>query len=352
MFLRKFNKGYPLVGLFFLLLLLAPLFLSDFRLNLLAKFLTYCIVAIAIDLVWGYGGMLSLGHGIFFGIGAYSMAMYLKLEASGESLPDFMVWSGLTELPFFWKPFQSFSFALLCSLVMPAIVAGLMGYMIFRSGIRGVYFSIITQASALILSILIIGQQPYTGGTNGITNFDTILGFSLASRDVQLVLYLTTVLSLLVSLFVCYKLLNSRFGKILIAIRDMEERVRFCGYDTVKFKTFALALSASLAGLAGALFVAQVGIISPAMIGVVPSIEMVIWVAVGGRATLMGAVVGALLVNSAKTYLSESFPDLWLYFQGLLFVLVVLLFPQGISGLTRKFFGEHKTSRRLLTSEE
>lgn len=348
----KLNRKYIFLIGFLLILLLLPLFLSDFRLNLLAKFLTYCIVAIAIDLIWGFGGMLSLGHGIFFGLGAYSMSMYLKLEASKGSLPDFMIWSGLTELPFFWKPFQSFIFSLLSSLIFPAIVAGLIGYVVFRKRIRGVYFSILTQAMALIVSILLVGQQPYTGGTNGITNFDTILGFSLNNKNVQLVLYYITVICLLFSLLICDRLLKSRFGKILIAIMDMEDRVRFCGYDPAKFKTFAFALSAALSGMAGALFVTQVGIISPAMIGVIPSIEMVIWVATGGRATLYGAVAGALVVNSAKTYLSESFPDMWLYFQGLLFILVVLFMPKGIVGLTEKIFKSFKKEQSVFVKVE
>lgn len=352
MFLYRLDKKYLFLTAFFLILLLAPLFLSDFRLNLLAKFLTYCIVAVAIDIIWGFGGMLSLGHGVFFGLGAYSMAMYLKLEASRGSLPDFMTWSGLTELPFFWKPFHSFIFAFSASLILPAIVAGLMGHVIFRNRIRGVYFSILTQAMALIVSIMLVGQQPYTGGTNGITNFDTILGFPLSEKNVQLVLYFITVMCLLLSVALCNKLLQSRFGKILIAIRDMEDRVRFCGYDSAKFKTFTFAFSAALAGLAGALFVAQVGIISPAMIGVVPSIEMVIWVAIGGRATLYGPIAGALLVNSAKTYLSESFPDIWLYFQGLLFILVVLFVPQGIAGVVRKIFQVHKEKQPVLVNEK
>lgn len=350
--LMEVNRKKILITVSLLIIALAPLFLSDFRLNLLAKFLTFCIVAIALDFIWGFGGMLSLGHGIFFGLGAYSMAMYLKLEASGEKLPDFMVWSGLLELPFFWKPFQNFFFVLTSSLILPAIVAGLIGYMVFRSRIKGVYFSILTQAMAMIAAILLVGQQPYTGGTNGITNFSTILGFSLSNKNTQLFLYLITAICLVLSFLISQRLINSRFGKVLIAIRDMEDRVRFCGYDPVKYKTFAFAFSATLTGLAGALFVTQVGIISPAMIGIVPSIEMVIWVAVGGRSNLYGACAGALLVNVAKTYLSESFPDLWLYFQGLLFIVVVLFVPGGIVGLIKKLFKESKKEQNILLSEE
>lgn len=341
--IKNWNKEKFITYAFFLFLIIAPLVLSDFRLNLLSKFLTYCIVAVSICFIWGFGGMLTLGHGIFFGLGAYSMAMYLKMEASDWKLPDFMIWSGLSELPDFWKPFQNFLFAFSSSLILPALFAGLIGYFVFRSRIKGVYFSILTQAAAMIVSILIIGQQPYTGGTNGITNFNTILGYSLSDKGVQVVLYYITIFSLLLSLIFSKKLINTRFGKILVAIRDTEDRVRFCGYDTVKFKTFAFAFSATLAGLAGALFVIQVGIISPAMIGVVPSIEMVIWVAVGGRENLYGAVAGALLVNSAKTFLSETLPDLWLYFQGLLFIIVVMFLPNGIAGLYKKIFKERMT---------
>lgn len=340
----QLDREWIFFGLIGAVLLLAPTLLSEFRLNLLAKFLTYAIIAIGIDLLWGYGGMLSLGQGVFFGLGAYSMAMYLKLEAAGGELPDFMVWSGLTELPFFWKPFHNFWFALGAAVIIPAMVAALMGFVVFRSRIRGVYFSILTQALALIVTILLIGQQPYTGGTNGITNFSTVFGFSLADSSTQTVLYFITVICLGCVYLFCRWLTNSRFGKIMIAIRDAENRIRFCGYNPVMFKAFIFAFSACLAGLAGALFVPQVGIISPAMIGVVPSIEMVIWVAVGGRGTLYGAVLGALLVNGAKSYLSESFPDAWLYLLGLLFIAVVLLIPDGMVGLFRRLHKNQKAT--------
>nr|WP_202820017.1 urea ABC transporter permease subunit UrtC [Calderihabitans maritimus] len=332
----RLDKEWLLFGLMIVVLLLAPTFLSDFRLSLLAKFLTYAIVAISLDLLWGYGGMLSLGQGVFFGLGAYSMAMYLKLMAAGSALPDFMVWSGLTELPWFWKPFHYAWFAIGASVIIPAMVAAIIGFVIFRSRIRGVYFSILTQALALVITILLVGQQPYTGGTNGITNFSTILGFSLSDTSTQTTLYFITVICLACVYILCRWLTGSRFGRILIAIRDAEARVRFCGYNTVMFKVFTFALSAGLAGLGGALFVPQVGIISPAMIGVVPSIEMVIWVAVGGRGTLIGAILGALIVNGAKSYLSESFPDAWLYLQGLLFIAVILLVSGGVMGIFKK----------------
>ncbi len=315
------------------ILLAAPFYLSEFRLNLLGKFLTFAIVAIGLDLIWGYGGMLSLGQGLFFGLGGYAFAMYLKLESGDGRLPDFMVWSGLRELPWFWQPFQYAPFALLMVVVVPALVAGIFGYFIFRSRIQGVYFSIITQASTLLVSIWLIGQQPYTGGTNGITNLSTIFGFPLASQDTKVGLYIVTVIMLGLIYIGCRSLTRSRFGRLLVAMRDDEARVRFLGYNPVVLKTMVFALSAAIAGIAGALFVPQVGIISPSELGVVPSIEMVIWVAVGGRGTLIGAVIGALLVNWGQSAFSEQFPDIWQYFLGALFIGSVLIFPRGVVGL-------------------
>jgi urea transport system permease protein len=233
-------------------------------------------------------------------------------------------------------PFGSPLVALAAALVVPALLAGLIGYVVFRGRITGVYFSLITQALALIATILIVGQQPYTGGTNGMTNFSTLLALPLGDRSVQTGLYLATVLCLGLAYALCRLLTGSRFGKLLVAVQDDETRVRFSGYDPALVKTLVLALSGALAGLAGALFVPQVGIISPAMMGIVPSIEMVVWVAVGGRGTLVGAVLGALVVNSAKSGLSESFPEIWQYFLGALFVGAVVLFPDGLVGLARR----------------
>jgi len=339
-------RVFPLVAAL-LLLLLAPAFLTDFRLSLLAKFLTYAIVALAIDLVWGYGGMLSLGHGVFFGLGGYAFAMYLKLESSRGALPDFMSWSGLTELPFFWSPFANVWFAIPMVVAVPAVVAGLLGYLVFHSRITGVYFSLITQALALIVSILFIGQQPYTGGTNGITNFQTIFGRALILDDVRLILYYVTVAALVFAFLMSKILVSSRFGRLLIALRDDENRLRFIGYDPVLIKTLIFMFSAGLSGVAGALFATQVGIISPAMMGIVPSIEMVVWVAVGGRGTLIGPILGAILVSSAKSGLSESFPDIWSYFFGMLFIGSVLLFPQGIVGTIQQLWslGQRRLAR-------
>jgi len=328
-------RSLPLLGAL-ALLALAPLVLPDFRLALLAKYLTFALAALALDLIWGYSGMLSLGHGVFFGLGAYAMAMYLKLEAAQEALPDFMSWSGLTELPWFWAPFAMPWFALLMAVLLPMLLAAPLGYLVFRSRIRGVYFSLITQALALIVSTLLIGQQPYTGGTNGLTNFSTIFGQPINTPATQRALYLASAGCLVAGYLLCRWITASRLGRLLVALRDDEQRVRFSGYDPALIKTGVFTFSAGLAGVAGALFVPQVGIISPAMLGIVPSIEMVVWVAVGGRGTLVGAILGAGLVSAARSLLSESFPDLWQYFLGALFIGAGLLIPGGLVGLARR----------------
>ena len=334
--LRMFMSRWLVPLAVLALLLAAPLVLPSFRVNLLGKFVAFAIAAIAVDLIWGYAGILSLGHGVFFGLGGYAAAMYLKLEASGGMLPDFMSWSGLEVLPWFWQPFASPVVALAMAVLVPMALAGALGFFVFRSRITGVYFSIITQALALIMSLLFIGQQPYTGGTNGITNLTTIVGRPLTAPDVQLALYLASVLALALVYLLCRWLTDSRMGRLLLALRDDESRVRFSGYDPAQIKLRVFVLSAGFAGLAGALFVPQVGIISPAAMAIVPSVEMVIWVAVGGRGTLIGAVLGALLVNGARSGLSESFPGIWQYFLGALFVGVVLLFPDGLAGAARR----------------
>lgn len=319
-----------------LLLVVAPLTLSDFRLSLMGRFLAFAMVAMSLALIWGQGGMLCLGQGLFFALGAYAMGMYLKLEASGDQLPDFMLWSGVRELPWFWQPFHSPLVAIAAALIVPMILASLVGFFIFRSRVQGVYFAIITQALTLIFSLLFVGQQPLTGGTNGITNLSTIFGFPLSNSSTELVLYLVTVVCLGGVYLLCYWFIHSRFGRLLVAMRDDENRVRFLGYNPAILKTIVFALSAGIAGLAGALFVPQVGIISPSTMGVVFSLEIVVWVAVGGRGYLVGAIVGALLVNWARSGLSETFPDFWSYFQGALFVGAVLLFPTGLAGFVKE----------------
>ena len=326
-------------------MLLAPAVMSDFRLGLLGKFLTFAILALALNLIWGYAGMLSLGHGVFFGLGGYAMGMFMKLEATGGKLPDFMFWSGLEQLPFFLAPFKYAWFALPMVFILPAALAGGLGYLVFRSRITGVYFALITQALALIVSILFIGQQPYTGGTNGITNYSTLFGFQVFSPSTQVALYFVTV-GVLVIIYLLLKLVvESRFGRVMVAMRDDENRVRFIRYDPAIMKALIFAVSGGIAGISGALFVPQVGIIPPSSMGILQSIEVAVWVAVGGRGTLAGPVIGAVLVNAAKSGLSESFPVIWQFFLGGLFISAVLLFPAGIMGVIRGALGWESVKR-------
>ena len=324
------------VTILFVILALAPIFLSDFRTNLLGKFIAYAVLALGIDLIWGYTGILSLGHGVYFGLGAYCMAMYLKLEASNGKLPDFMSWSGQEVLPWFWKPFAYAPVAMIFSVLVPLALALIIGYLTFKNRIKGVYFSILTQALSIIFVVLFVGQQAFTGGTNGITNFKSIFGFPLSSSNTKKSLYYVTLGVLILTFIFCRWIVQSRLGKVLIAIRDGENRARFSGYNPAIYKTFVYCISAGLAGLAGALFVPQVGIISPAEMGIVPSVEIVIWVAIGGRGTLVGAVIGAILVNSLKSIVSESFPAVWSYFIGMLFIAVVIFMPYGFVGITKQ----------------
>ncbi len=334
------RQAAPFVIAAVLLFIVAPAMLSDFRLNLLAKFLCYAILAIGIDLMWGYTGMLSLGQAVWFGLGGYAMAMYLKLQASGDSIPDFMNWSGLNSLPWFWEPFRYPWFALPMALIGPGILGFLLGYLVFRSRVKGAYFSIVTQALALIMSIFFVGQQQYTGGTNGLTNYSELFGMNLASTSTQHILYYATTAILLVTLLFATWMTRSPFGRLMIAVRDDEDTVRFAGYNVGFVKALVFAISAAIAGLAGALFVPQVGIISPANLGIVPSIEFVLLVAVGGRGTLTGAVIGAIVVSWARSTLSENYPDTWQYFYGALFVGAVVLFPTGIVGAYRRLVAE------------
>ncbi|MBB6675422.1 urea ABC transporter permease subunit UrtC [Cohnella nanjingensis] len=314
----------------------APLYLSDFRLNLLAKFLAFAIVALGLDLIWGYTGILSLGHGVFFGLGAYAMGMHLKLAAAGGRLPDFMDWSGVTKLPWFWAPFESFGVAVLLGILIPAALALFLGFFTFRNRIRGVYFTILTQALVIITVTLFIGQQAYTGGTNGLTGFTKLFGQGLKTDGMKTGLYLATVIVLIGAFVLCRYLVKSRFGKVLRAIRDGENRVRFLGFDPAMYQMAAFAISAALAGIAGMLFVLHVGIISPSMMAIVPSIEMILWVAIGGRGALVGAVIGAVALNYAKSSLSESYPEIWTFFLGGLFIVATVFLPGGIVGLAKQ----------------
>jgi urea transport system permease protein len=317
------------------LILIMPAILSQFRLNLLGRFLSLAIVALGIDLIWGFTGLLSLGHGIFFGLGGYAIAMYLKLQVPPGELPDFMQLYGITELPWFWQPFYSFPFAVICVVLIPAILAGLLGYLVFRNQIRGVYFSILTQAATIVFFNFFNGQQKLFNGTNGLIDFTTLFGAKVSDAKTQFVFYSLTVVFLVITYAVCRYLTSGRFGRVLIAIRDDESRLRFTGYNPTEFKVLVFAISGAIAGIAGAFYTLQSGSVSPRAMDIAFSIEMVIWVAVGGRATLIGAILGTLIVNYARTFLSEQFAEFWLFFQGALFLLVVTVIPDGLVGWLR-----------------
>ncbi|MDT7596543.1 MAG: urea transport system permease protein [Pseudonocardiales bacterium] len=316
------------------LLVVAPVVLSDFRLSLLGRFVCYGIVAVGIGLAWGRGGMLTLGQGVFFGLGGYVMAIHLKLADAGPSgVPDFMRLYGSGHLPIWWEPFRSPVVTLLGVVLIPALVAFGLGTAIFRRRVRGAYFAILSQALAAAFAILLIGQQTTTGGTNGLNGFRSFFGFNLFDPVNKRLLFFIAAVTLLVMLAIVWQLYRSRYGELLIAVRDQEERIRFLGYDPANIKVVAYVLAAAMAGIAGALFVPIVGIISPASVGVVPSIAFLIGVAIGGRATLFGPVIGAIVVAWAQTALSESFPSFWSYFQGALFVLVITFLPAGLSSV-------------------
>ena len=322
------------IALFFAMLM--PAVLPAFRLKLLGRFLALSIVALGIDLIWGYTGLLSLGHGIFFALGGYALAMHLKLQLPQGQLPEFFTLYGVKDLPLFWQPFYSFPFTIIAIILIPSLVAGLLGYLVFRNRIKGVYFSILTQAALLVFFNFFNGQQKLINGTNGLkTDTETIFGVLASSPIAQLVFYELTILFLVLVYFLCRWLTSGRFGRILIAIRDDETRVRFSGYDPTGFKVLVFAISGGIAGISGALYTIQSGIISPSAMEVAFSIEMVIWVAVGGRATLIGAIIGTLLVRLGRTVLSEQFPEVWLFFQGALFLIVVTVLPDGIVGWIR-----------------
>lgn len=331
-------EGAIISAIGLILILIAPLIITGFRLNLLGRFLSLGIVALGIDLIWGYTGLLSLGHGVFFALGGYAFAMHLKLQipANGSlQLPEFMSLYGVTELPGFWQPFYSFPLTLLALVLIPGLLGALLGYLVFRNRIRGVYFSILTQAATIVFFNFFNGQQKLINGTNGLTDFKTIFGANIGDSQTQFVFYSLTVLVLAIAYILCRWLTSGRFGRILIAIRDDENRLRFSGYNPTGFKVLVFGISAGLAGIAGALYTVQTGIISPKAMDIAFSIEMVIWVAVGGRATLIGAVLGTLLVNFGKSLLSEQFPEIWLFFQGALFLIVVMVLPNGLVGWLR-----------------
>ena len=314
-----------------------PAVLPPFRLNLLGRFLSLGIVALGIDLIWGYTGLLSLGQGIFFALGGYALGMYLQLSAlQPGQLPDFFSLYGVKSLPAFWQPFNSPLFTLCAIWVIPALVAGVIGYLVFRNRIKGVYFSILTQAALLVFFNFFNGQQKLINGTNGLkTDTAVIFGQLVGSDGMQRLLFWLTVVLVVAAFLLCRWLTRGRFGDALIAIRDDEPRLRFTGYNPTAYKTLVFAVAGALAGISGALYTVQSGIVSPQYMAVPFSIEMVIWVAVGGRGTLIGAVLGAVLINYAKSLVSEALPETWLFIQGGLFLLVVTALPDGLVGWWR-----------------
>ncbi|MEO5876262.1 MAG: urea ABC transporter permease subunit UrtC [Streptosporangiaceae bacterium] len=341
------TRGYVLfLSVAVLVLAVAPGVLDPFRLGLLAKYLCFAIAALGIGLAWGQGGMMTLGQGVFFGLGGYAMGMFLKLHDAGDgALPDFMVWSGVEELPAIWEPFRNPVIAMALVVVLPVTVAVLLGLLVFRQRVRGAYFAILSQALAAAFVIWLVGHQGLTGGTNGLTNFYDVFGMDPEEDSTQRVFYFVVAGVLGVLYLGARQLMKSRFGRLLIAIRDGEDRVRFLGYNPATVKTITFAVSAGMAGIAGALYVPVVGIISPALLGVVPSLELVVAVAIGGRFALGGAVLGGVLMNWAHTTLSENWAEGWTYLQGGLFILVIMLAPKGIVGLFRQL-GDLRARRR------
>jgi len=313
-----------------------PLAISTYTLTLLGKILCYAVVAVALDLVWGYAGLLSLGHGLFFALGGYAMGMYLMRQASGDGMPAFMSFLSWTEMPWFWAGTQHFAWALCLIILVPGLLALLFGYFAFRSRIKDVYFSIMTQALTYAGMLLFFRNETGFGGNNGFTGFTTLLGFPVSATGTRIALFVATVLLLAGSLVIGVMLTRSKFGRVLTAVRDAENRLMFCGYDPKGFKLFVWTLSAVLCGLAGALYVPQVGIINPSEMSPTNSIEAAIWVALGGRGTLIGPILGAGIVNGAKSYFTVAFPDFWLFFLGLMFILVTLFLPRGVIGLLKR----------------
>ncbi len=339
----------PILAL--LLLVAIPMLSGPFRLGLFGKYLSFSFCAVGLVLAWGYGGILSLGQGIFFGLGSYLIAMFMKLEATsadpaaavfnanGPPVPDFMTWNSVDTLPWWWVPFEHLWFALAALVILPAGLAFTLAYANFRKRVGSVYFSIVTLALAGIMSIVIIGQQGYTGGINGITNLTTFAGYDIQSDGAVYTMYYLTAILLIACVLAGRFVLKSRFGKVLIAIRDREDRIRFSGYDPALFKGTVFAIAALFSAIGGALFTLQVGFASPSVSGIVPSIEMVVYAAVGGRLSLVGAVYGTLLVSLARSLLSEQFASFWMYFVGALFIIVTIFLPAGLAGVLEGFRG-------------
>jgi urea transport system permease protein len=318
----------------------SPFHVSAFWVTLIGKIMCYAMAAVALDLVWGYAGILSLGHGLFFALGGYAMGMYLMRQIGGEGqyqseLPDFMVFLDWKDFPWQWWATQHFLWAVFLVIAIPGVLAFCFGYFAFRSRVKGVYFSIITQALTFAAMLLFFRNATGFGGNNGFTDFKRILGYSITTPQTRMVLFVVTALALLGTLLLARGIVTSKYGRVLQAIRDAEPRVMFCGYDTVHYKLAIFTLSAVLCGIAGALYVPQVGIINPSEMSPANSIEMAIWVAVGGRGTLAGAILGAGLVNGAKSVFTVAFPEYWLYVLGTLFIAVTLFMPRGVLGALR-----------------
>ena len=328
------------------------LHIPDYMFSLMGKYLCYALVALAIDLIWGYTGILSLGHGVFFSMGGYAMGMYLMRSVGKEGvyksdLPDFMVFLDWKELPWYWYGFDHFAFTMLVILTLPSLFAFIFGYFAFKSRIKGVYFAIITQAMTFALMLLFFRNDTGFGGNNGLTDFKRILGYSLQDPSTKMALYIITAIALFLSYILSRFIVQSKLGRVLTAIRDAESRVMFSGYNTIHYKLFIWTLSAFLCGIAGALYVPQVGIINPSEMQPSNSIEMAIWVAVGGRGTLSGALVGAGLVNGAKSWFTVAAPDYWLYFLGTLFIIVTLYFQKGFVGFFTQLISKAKVKEPI-----
>jgi urea transport system permease protein len=326
---------------------------SNFTINLYGKYLCYAMLAISVDLLWGYTGLLSLGQALFFSLGGYMMGMYLmrmigNLGQYHEPIPDFMVFLGWSNLPTFWKPFSSFAFAMTMAVLLPGVLSGIFGYLAFRSRIRGVYFAILTQALTYAACLLFFRNSLLMGGNNGFTDFKFILGHSFDNPATQRGLYIITGVALLLVYLLCKWLTITKFGKVQRAIRDSENRVLFSGYSTANFKLFIFILASLIASLGGVLYVPQVGIINPSEMEPEKSLEAVVWVAVGGRGTLVGPVIGAFAVNAMKSWATRAYPDLWLLFLGAMFILVTLFMPKGIVGLPAQF---HSLKKKFLPTQ-
>jgi len=329
----------------------SPYHISTYVVTLLGKYLCYALLAIALDLVWGYGGILSLGHGVFFALGGYAMGMYLMRQIGDRGvygnpeLPDFMVFLNWQELPWYWFGFDQFWFAVLMIVLVPGLLAFVFGWLAFRSRVTGVYLSIITQALTFAFMLAFFRNEMGFGGNNGLTDFKDILGFELQHGGTRNALFAISALALALGYVVSRYIVNSKFGRVVVAIRDAEDRTRFIGYKVESYKLWLFVVSAVMAGIAGALYVPQVGIINPGEFSPLNSIELVVWVAVGGRGTLYGAIIGALLVNYAKTFFTGAIPEVWLFALGGLFIVVTLFLPKGLVGLYQQLREKYLASR-------